>query len=203
MAWRHPGTKPLCEPMMVSLPTDICITQPQWVNHQGELWSVFCECQVLPMSSWCCVQYHVIAYYVIANSNRPKHSCRKSAIIADHSHHSVFFRWLAISVIQVKALAVPHNMFIDATLEIGWMCKPLCRDDGGLPASVTLEAANRVSQQHKELVEMGHGTLPGQMADQNWWAPPNCLDYFHWNFLYWLAKCIKTYRDPRDLFFFH
>ena len=87
MAWRHPGTKSLCEPMMVSLPTDICITQPQWVNHQGELWSVFCECQVLPMSSWCCVQYHVIAYYVIANSNRPKHSSRKSAIIADNSQH--------------------------------------------------------------------------------------------------------------------
>ena len=32
MAWRWPGDKPLSEPMMVSLLTDICITQPQWVN---------------------------------------------------------------------------------------------------------------------------------------------------------------------------
>ena len=32
MAWRRPGDKPLSEPMMVCLPTHICITQPQWVN---------------------------------------------------------------------------------------------------------------------------------------------------------------------------
>ena len=32
MAWRRPGVKPLSEPMMVSLPTHICVTQPQWVN---------------------------------------------------------------------------------------------------------------------------------------------------------------------------
>ena len=30
MAWRHPGDKPLSEPMMVSVPTHICITRPQW-----------------------------------------------------------------------------------------------------------------------------------------------------------------------------
>ena len=32
MAWRRPGHKPLSEPMMVSLPTHICVTWPQWVN---------------------------------------------------------------------------------------------------------------------------------------------------------------------------
>ena len=32
MAWRHPGGKPLFEPMMVSLKTHICITRPQWVK---------------------------------------------------------------------------------------------------------------------------------------------------------------------------
>ena len=31
MAWRRPGDKPLSEPMMVSLPTHICVTWPQWV----------------------------------------------------------------------------------------------------------------------------------------------------------------------------
>ena len=29
MAWRRPGDKPLSEPMMVSLPTHICVTRPQ------------------------------------------------------------------------------------------------------------------------------------------------------------------------------
>ena len=32
MAWRRPGDKPLSEPMMVYLPTHICVTRPQWVN---------------------------------------------------------------------------------------------------------------------------------------------------------------------------
>ena len=32
MAWRCPGNKPLSEAMMVSLPTHICVTRPQWVK---------------------------------------------------------------------------------------------------------------------------------------------------------------------------
>ena len=32
MAWRRPGDKPLSEPMLVRLPTNICVTRPQWVN---------------------------------------------------------------------------------------------------------------------------------------------------------------------------
>ena len=35
MAWRRPGDKPLSEPMMVSLPTHICVTRPQWVKRQN------------------------------------------------------------------------------------------------------------------------------------------------------------------------
>ena len=32
MAWRRPGDKPLSEPMVVRLPTHICVTRPQWDN---------------------------------------------------------------------------------------------------------------------------------------------------------------------------
>ena len=32
MAWRRPGDKPLSEPMMVTLLTQIFVTRPQWVN---------------------------------------------------------------------------------------------------------------------------------------------------------------------------
>ena len=32
MAWRRPGDKPLSEPMMVRLPTHICVTRPQWAK---------------------------------------------------------------------------------------------------------------------------------------------------------------------------
>ena len=34
MAWHRPGDKPLSEPMMVNLPTYICVTRPQWVNKK-------------------------------------------------------------------------------------------------------------------------------------------------------------------------
>ena len=33
MAWRRPGDQPLSESMMLSLPTHICVTRPQWVNE--------------------------------------------------------------------------------------------------------------------------------------------------------------------------
>ena len=37
MAWRRPGDKPLSESMMVSLPTHICVTRPQWVKSNTYL----------------------------------------------------------------------------------------------------------------------------------------------------------------------
>ena len=42
MAWRRPGDKPLSEPMVVSLPTHICVARPQWVK-----------------GSWQCHIYHI------------------------------------------------------------------------------------------------------------------------------------------------
>ena len=39
MVWRRPGDKPLSEPMMVSLPTHICVTRPQWVKERGDIYS--------------------------------------------------------------------------------------------------------------------------------------------------------------------
>ena len=42
MAWRRSGDKPLSEPVMVRLPTYICVTRPQWVKylitHCSEVW---------------------------------------------------------------------------------------------------------------------------------------------------------------------
>ena len=45
MAWRRPGDKPLSEPMMVRLPTHICVTRPQWVKKRPKwyvvIWTFF------------------------------------------------------------------------------------------------------------------------------------------------------------------
>ena len=40
MAWCWPGDKPLSEPMMIRLPTNICVTRPQWVQR-GFWWMPF------------------------------------------------------------------------------------------------------------------------------------------------------------------
>ena len=37
MAWRRPGDQPLFEPMVVRLPTHVCVTRPQWVNSSTQL----------------------------------------------------------------------------------------------------------------------------------------------------------------------
>ena len=47
MAWRRPGDKPLSGPMIVRLPTHICVTRPQWVkfpiNSQAIIWQWTCD----------------------------------------------------------------------------------------------------------------------------------------------------------------
>ena len=55
MDWRRLGDKPLSEPMMVRLPTHICVTQPQWVNN-------------LYRSSYC-----IANTYLLIHSNRKQH----------------------------------------------------------------------------------------------------------------------------------
>ena len=48
MAWRRPDDKLLSEPMMVSLPTHICVTRPQWVKKKNRIkWTpVHCRCSM-------------------------------------------------------------------------------------------------------------------------------------------------------------
>ena len=50
MAWRRPGDKPLSEPMMVRLPTHICVTRPQWVKGITSI--AFRLFVIVAMKSW-------------------------------------------------------------------------------------------------------------------------------------------------------
>ena len=61
MAWRRAGNKPLSEPMMVSLPTHICVTQPQWVK-------VCCLQLVTILSKECfmCIHNEIITWKCIS-----------------------------------------------------------------------------------------------------------------------------------------
>ena len=50
MAWRRPGDKPLSEPMMVCLLTQICVTRPQWVKFNSLSQTADIEVQVVHIS---------------------------------------------------------------------------------------------------------------------------------------------------------
>ena len=53
MAWSRPGDKPLCEAMLVFVPTHICIARPQWVNeHKEEGQCQPCETTSENTTSW-------------------------------------------------------------------------------------------------------------------------------------------------------
>ena len=44
MAWRRPGDKPLSEPMMVSFPTHMGVTRPQWVKQlSASTYGIWCQ----------------------------------------------------------------------------------------------------------------------------------------------------------------
>ena len=43
MAWRRPGDKPLSEPIMVRLPTHICVTRPQYFRQQYFRHRYYCQ----------------------------------------------------------------------------------------------------------------------------------------------------------------
>ena len=58
MAWRRPGDKPLSEPMIISLPTHICVARPQWVNTMAADDSV-CLVELTADLGWAaCFQEH-------------------------------------------------------------------------------------------------------------------------------------------------
>ena len=64
MAWRRAGDKPLSEPMMVSLPTHICVTRPQWdmvVHVHGNVHNLLCI--TMNINFWWEQSVHDIFFY--------------------------------------------------------------------------------------------------------------------------------------------
>ena len=51
MTWRPPGDKLLSEPMIVKLPTHICVTRPQWVKSRRFVTGIYLMKQFA--NNWC------------------------------------------------------------------------------------------------------------------------------------------------------
>ena len=80
MAWRRSGDKLLSEPMMVSLPTHICVTRPQWVK-KAKLTTVDWFPMIISLSCYSHFnnqQLLINVLFVKAINNRP---CLSYAVI--------------------------------------------------------------------------------------------------------------------------
>ena len=73
MAWRRPGGKPISEPMMVNLPTHICVTRPQWVKYTSKKLSkcvgILCKARTKTwlnhLQSTCTINLPILIWYVV------------------------------------------------------------------------------------------------------------------------------------------
>ena len=95
MAWCHSGNKPISEPMMVILPTHICVAPPQWVKRSCSdyiwrqesvkmllwfsfqvvilttmYWKFSCPWQFLVVQTYGVVKLSYTQYYMPALSNQ-------------------------------------------------------------------------------------------------------------------------------------
>ena len=106
MAWRRPGDKPLSEPMMVNLPTHICVTRPQWVKavwwrqSKGK-WLIKEGCcdtihwQYMGLINW----HHTHIYRHRFNSSPPgQNGCHFADIFKRIFLNETATRWIKISL---------------------------------------------------------------------------------------------------------
>ena len=68
MAWRRSGEKPLSEPMLVSLPTQICVTRPQCVNKCSHTFIEYNVCT--RVASCLCAHERVIVVFISITATR-------------------------------------------------------------------------------------------------------------------------------------
>ena len=81
MTWRRPGDKPLSEPIMVRLPTHICVTRPQWVNWHMYHSMVWSKTLCLSLTPWGRVTHICVTKLTAIGSDNGLSPARRQAII--------------------------------------------------------------------------------------------------------------------------
>ena len=126
MAWRRPGDKPLSEPMLVSLPTHICVTRSQWFNR------------ALSFLSECCgmlgVNYHVFYQNHLGTSLKTSRSRHPSAGQSDRhgaTERTNDKKWWATHL--------PHPSCVVCMPYVQWSSR---RDKGGSHGADMVKTSN-------------------------------------------------------------
>ena len=100
MAWRLPGDEPLSEPIVVSLPTHICVLRPQWVNMSTVWGQLFFKTALVELQGW---------YIIKINSLRQRQNGRH---FADDIFKCIFLNenvWIPITISLKFVLKDPIN----------------------------------------------------------------------------------------------
>ena len=92
MAWRRPGAKPLSEPMMVSLPTDICVTRPQWVKLKQDM------------------IYYAAIHNPFCAETRIFHDNKVNTRVVDALAHCIVMPWSDMMVFDIQDKCLPKAM---------------------------------------------------------------------------------------------
>ena len=111
MAWRRLGDEPLSEPLVVRLPTYICVTRPQWVKngvyflqdsrcvHLQQLDPILTHCQHGPILAWYKMGWHWTGQILCIWKSTLK-PCRSEFMLLRNkyiysclSHHFAKQRW--------------------------------------------------------------------------------------------------------------
>ena len=107
MAWRRSGDKPLSEPMMVSLPTHICVTRPQWVKIQlfcvprcGQLCQFNCNALFVKV----CRPIHIfcIQHFFLPNARYAPMDAANAEVIYRTNYMKVNVLLLGITLLYCK-----------------------------------------------------------------------------------------------------
>ena len=125
MVWRRPGHKPLFEPMIVRLPTHICITRPQWVNstcHNAKCIPLLPVCSVRYKSKskskktlfnvGQCKQYNIsshLKWVLVADKSRPHANSRFWVKIDFRTKFHTSHRYILQILLYRILLAASHH----------------------------------------------------------------------------------------------
>ena len=110
MAWRRPGDKPFSGPMMVRLPTHICVTRPQWdKNGVFLLRGNTLKYTHFPMCSYAIGGFSVPIVFLHSPLNKMADICQTT--FSNEFVEIVIFReeWYILMPISLKFASENHN----------------------------------------------------------------------------------------------
>ena len=105
-AWHRPGDKPLSEPMMVSLPTHIRITRPQWVNALY-IFSLPSTKYAIPFDIQWIISFK--KYHSVVGNDTEYHRNKISIVLSTYTHFPGVFFYRQLRLMNTGPVTMNRN----------------------------------------------------------------------------------------------